>query len=55
MIAGRSLANYPEITVVARLSRSGQPTEQSGDWFAQTNVRPGDASPVALVIDQVVQ
>jgi cytochrome c-type biogenesis protein CcmH len=55
MIAGRSLATYPEITVVARLSRTGQPTEQPGDWFAQTTVRPSEADPVALVIDQVVQ
>ena len=55
MIQGRSLAAYPEVTVVARLSRSGQPTAQPGDWFAQTVVRPSDAPTVALVIDQVVQ
>jgi cytochrome c-type biogenesis protein CcmH len=55
MIQGRSLANYPEITVVARLSATGQPTEQPGDWFAQTLVRTSEASTVALVIDQVVQ
>jgi cytochrome c-type biogenesis protein CcmH len=55
MIQGRSLANFPELTVVARLSRTGQPTEQPGDWFAQATVRPSDATTVALVIDQVVQ
>jgi cytochrome c-type biogenesis protein CcmH len=55
MIAGRSLASYPEITVVARLSRSGQPAEQPGDWFAEATVRPGNGEPVALVIDEVVQ
>jgi cytochrome c-type biogenesis protein CcmH len=55
MIQGRSLANYPEITVVARLSMTGQPTAQSGDWFAEATVRPSDAATVALVIDQVVQ
>jgi cytochrome c-type biogenesis protein CcmH len=55
MIAGRSLASYPEIAVVARLSRSGQPIEQPGDWFAQTTVRLGEPGTVALVIDQVVQ
>jgi len=54
MIAGRSLANYAEITVVARLSASGQPTEQSGDWFAQAVVRPADDDIVQLTIDQVV-
>ena len=55
MIQGRSLAAYPEVTVVARLSRSGQPVAQPGDWFAQTVVRPSEAPTVALVIDQVVQ
>jgi cytochrome c-type biogenesis protein CcmH len=55
MIQGRSIANYPEVTVVARLSASGQPLAQPGDWFAQAVVRPADGNPVALVIDQVVQ
>jgi cytochrome c-type biogenesis protein CcmH len=55
MIQGRSLAAYPELTVVARLSRSGQPTAQPGDWQAEAVVRPGDSQTVALVIDQVVQ
>ena len=55
MIAGRSLAAYPEITVIARLSRSGQPTAQPGDWEAQAVVRPNGGATVALVIDQVVQ
>ena len=55
MIQGRSLSAYPELTVVARLSRSGQPTAQPGDWQAEAVVRPGDVQTVALVIDQVVQ
>jgi cytochrome c-type biogenesis protein CcmH len=55
MIQGRSLSAYPQITVVARLSRSGQPTAQPGDWQAEAIVRPGDPDTVALVIDQVVQ
>ena len=55
MIQGRSIANYQEVTVVARLSASGQPAEQPGDWFAQAVVRPAEGNPVALVIDQVVQ
>jgi cytochrome c-type biogenesis protein CcmH len=55
MIQGRSLANYDELTLVTRLSASGQPTEQPGDWFAQTVFRPEEGGRVALVIDQVVQ
>ena len=55
MIQGRSLANFERLTVVARLSASGQPTEQPGDWFAQVEVDPKATGVVALVIDQVVQ
>ena len=55
MIPGRSIANYAEVTVVARLSASGQPTAQPGDLFAQAVVRPAENAAVALVIDQVVQ
>jgi cytochrome c-type biogenesis protein CcmH len=55
MIQGRSLSAYPELQVVARLSMSGQPIAQPGDWQAEARVRPGDAATVALVIDQVVQ
>ena len=55
MIPGRTIANYPEVTVVARLSASGQPAEQPGDLFAQAVVRPAEGAAVALVIDQVVQ
>jgi cytochrome c-type biogenesis protein CcmH len=55
MIQGRSLSAYPQLTVVARLSRSGQPNAQPGDWQAEAVVRPGDSATVALVIDQVVQ
>jgi len=55
MIQGRSLAAYPELTVVARISMSGQPAAQSGDWQAEAIVRPSEAATVALVIDQVVQ
>jgi cytochrome c-type biogenesis protein CcmH len=55
MIPGRTIANYPEVTVVARLSASGQPTEQPGDLFAKAVVRPAEGAAVALVIDQVVQ
>ncbi len=56
MIPGRSLGDYEEITLVARLSKSGQPQEQPGDWYAQASYRPKDGNgTVALVIDQVVQ
>ena len=55
MIPGRSLADYDELTLVARFSRSGQPTRPPGDWEGQTQFRPKEGGAVALVIDQVVQ
>jgi cytochrome c-type biogenesis protein CcmH len=55
MIPGRSLADYDELTLVARLSRSGQPNATAGDWEGQTQFRPKEGGAVALVIDQVVQ
>ena len=55
MLQGRSLGAYSELSVVARVSHSGQPTSQPGDWEAEALVRPGSENTVALVIDQVVQ
>ncbi|HUQ53756.1 MAG TPA: hypothetical protein VM692_16120 [Gammaproteobacteria bacterium] len=55
MLQGRSLATFDQVQVVARLSMSGQPIAQPGDWQAEAVVRPGEGATVALVIDQVVQ
>jgi cytochrome c-type biogenesis protein CcmH len=56
MIQGNSLDNFDELTLVARLSASGQPIESSGDLFAeaQYDMDAEDSGPVELVIDQVV-
>jgi len=54
MLPGRSIADFPELALVARLSASGQPIEQPGDLFAAATYRQGDQGPVELVIDQVV-
>ncbi|MGD8340274.1 MAG: hypothetical protein PVH89_05795 [Gammaproteobacteria bacterium] len=54
MIAGRSLSQYPEVTVVARISGSGEALEKSGDAYAEATVEPGAAETVSLVINRVV-
>ena len=56
MIQGRSLAAYPEITVVARLSAS-RPADGAAraTGSPRPSFGPSDAATVALVIDQVVQ
>jgi len=54
MIAGRSLAGNETVTVVARISVTGQPTEQPGDVYAEATVDPAAGETVSLVIDRVV-
>jgi len=35
MIAARTIATVPRVQVVARLSRSGTPQAQSGDYYGE--------------------
>jgi cytochrome c-type biogenesis protein CcmH len=55
MIPGRSLGDFEELALVARISASGQPTAQPGDIQGEAVFRPKEGGTVALVIDQVVQ
>jgi len=55
MTPGVSLADFKALTLVARLSRNGQPTQQSGDLYGEIQYRPGsDPGVLDLSIDQVV-
>jgi cytochrome c-type biogenesis protein CcmH len=54
MAAGRSLAQLDEVTVIARISASGQASEQSGDAYAEVTVDPKAGQTVSLVIDRLV-
>ena len=55
MLPGRSLADFDALTVVARISLSGQPTEQAGDLYGEIQYRAGgDGGLLDMVIDQVV-
>ncbi|MEM7431563.1 MAG: hypothetical protein AAF351_06450 [Pseudomonadota bacterium] len=54
MIPGRSLSGFSNVEVVARVSVSGQPIAQSGDWFAVTQVQPAESAAIELTIDQQV-
>lgn len=55
MLPGTSLGDFAEITVIARLSRSGEPTERPGDWYAEARVDPNGSGVIDLVIDRAVQ
>jgi len=54
MIPSRKLSLYDEVTIVARISRSGEPTAQSGDVFDEVTVDPHTGGTLNLVIEQVV-
>jgi len=50
----RPLSQYETVNIVARISRSGQPTESSGDAYAETTAHPGAGERLSIVIDQIV-
>ncbi len=54
MIPGRSLSAFSQVEVVARVSVSGEPIAQSGDWFGVTVVTPAETPTIELSIDQQV-
>lgn len=54
MVPGRSLSAFPQFELVARVSISGAPMAQSGDWFGSLIFDAGQDSTVELVIDQQV-
>lgn len=54
MVAGRNLSLFTEFEVVARISVSGQPGQQSGDWYGSAIVTPADQNTVALTISEQV-
>ena len=55
MIPGRPLSEFSELEIVARVSMSGQPIAQPGDWYGETTVRPAESGEISIVIDQEVQ
>lgn len=54
MIPGRNLSGFSEFEIVARVSVSGQPIAQSGDWFVSAIIKPAESKEVILLIDQQV-
>lgn len=54
MVPGRSLSGFAEFELIARVSVSGQPTAQPGDWFGTQIVKPAENSRIELSIQQQV-
>jgi cytochrome c-type biogenesis protein CcmH len=59
MIAARTIASVPRVQVVARLSRSGTPQAQSGDYYGEaeydfSNSAGAGGSTLSIIIDRAV-
>jgi cytochrome c-type biogenesis protein CcmH len=54
MIPGRVPSGFAQLEIVARVSLSGEPIAQSGDWFGQQTVSTGKSAEVTIVIDRQV-
>ncbi len=54
MIPGRNLSAFAEFEMIARVSVSGNPIAQAGDWFGSTIVRPAESKQVSLSISEQV-
>ena len=55
MIPGRVLSGFSEFIIVARVSMSGQPIAQPGDWYGEGIVRPSQSSEISIVIERKIQ
>ena len=54
MVSGRELSGFAEFELLARVSLSGQPNAQSGDWFGTAIIKPAESDSIELLIDQQV-
>ena len=52
MIPGRVLSGFSELIIVARVSMSGQPMAQPGDWYGEEIVRPSESSETSIIIER---
>ena len=54
MIPGRNPSAYENLEIIVRVSGSGQPIAQTGDWYGQSLVRPAENDTVTIVVDRQV-
>jgi len=55
MVAGRELSGFAEFELEARVSLTGQPGKQPGDWFGIVTVKPAENNSVTISIDTQAQ
>jgi hypothetical protein len=54
MLPGTSLAGAGPLTLIARISASGQPVAASGDLFGEVGYDFASAHPASITIDRIV-
>lgn len=52
MIAGRVPSGFSSLEIIARVSLTGQPIAQPGDWFGSKIIQTASTDTVQIVIDQ---
>jgi cytochrome c-type biogenesis protein CcmH len=55
MVPGRLLSGFEQLEIVARVSLSGAPTAQPGDWYGELTVSRPTSGPVDIVIEKQLQ
>ena len=55
MVPGRNISGFPEIEIVARVSTTGQPFQQPGDWFGSSVVELNGGAVLDILINEQVQ
>lgn len=54
MIRGRVPSAFAELEIVVRVSDSGQPMAQPGDWFGQGRVETAEDGSISILVDRQV-
>ncbi len=54
MVPGRVPSGFAQLEIIARVSMSGQPTAQSGDWFGQQTISTAESNEIAISINEQV-
>jgi cytochrome c-type biogenesis protein CcmH len=54
MMSGRTMSSAQQLTIIARVSLSGQPVAASGDLFGEASWQPGKSGKLSIVIDRKV-
>jgi len=54
MVPGRVPSGFAQLEIIARVSMSGQPMAQTGDWQGQTMASPSDEAVVSVLIDEQI-